>query len=274
MTMLLGASLTTCISASNGGNDKETHILIHTTMGDIKVKLYDQTPKTRDNFIKLVKSKFYDSTLFHRVIKEFMIQAGDPQSKHAAPGVMLGNGDAGYTVPAEIVPGLYHKKGALAMARQGDNVNPTKASSGCQFYIVQGKPCTNEQLNQIEGGINNGVKVKIFNDLIKRPENAELLKKFMQFQNANQMDSMNQIAQKFYPAIDSIYAKSPHFSYTPEQKQVYSTLGGAPFLDNNYTVFGEVIDGLDVVDKIAAVQTATGDRPVQDVRILSMEVVK
>src|SRR5580704_12373755 len=120
----------------------ETKIRIHTTKGDILVKLYNETPLTRDNFIKLVNQKFYDSTLFHRVIQGFMIQGGDPQSKHAQPGVMLGNGDVGYTVPAEIMPSFFHKKGALACARQGDNVNPSKASSGCQFYIVQGKTFT------------------------------------------------------------------------------------------------------------------------------------
>src|ERR1700728_4617317 len=125
----------------------ETKIRIHTTKGDMVVKLYNETPQTRDNFIKLVNNKFYDSTLFHRVIQGFMIQGGDPNSKNAKPGAMLGNGDAGYTIPAEIVPGLFHKKGVLATARQGDQVNPTKASSGCQFYIVQGKKFTNGALH-------------------------------------------------------------------------------------------------------------------------------
>ncbi len=181
---------------------------IKTDFGVMKVKLYNATPQHRDNFIKLVQAGFYDSLLFHRVIKGFMIQGGDPLSKNAQPGVMLGNGDVGYTVPAEFVDSIFHKKGALCAAR---TENPEKASSGCQFYIVQGQAYTPEQLNMME--IQRRIKL---NDA---------------------------------------------------QKNIYMTLGGTPFLDHNYTVFGEVIEGLDVIDKIAAVQTAPGDRPVQDVRM-------
>jgi cyclophilin family peptidyl-prolyl cis-trans isomerase len=186
-------------------------VLITTDYGDMVVKLYDATPQHRDNFIKLVKQGFYDSLMFHRVIKNFMIQGGDPESKHAQPGVMLGNGDVGYTVPAEFVDTLFHKKGALCAARQGDQVNPAKASSGCQFYIVQGQVLPPEQIAQLEQ--RTGRKM------------------------------------------------------TDAQKQAYSTVGGTPFLDHNYTVYGEVISGMDVIDKIAAVKTAPGDRPVQDVRM-------
>lgn len=187
---------------------------IKTDFGVMKVKLYNATPQHRDNFIKLVQAGFYDSLLFHRVIKGFMIQGGDPLSKNAQPGVMLGNGDVGYTVPAEFVDSIFHKKGALCAAR---TENPEKASSGCQFYIVQGQAYTPEQLNMME--IQRRIKL---NDA---------------------------------------------------QKNIYMTLGGTPFLDHNYTVFGEVIEGLDVIDKIAAVQTAPGDRPVQDVRMY-MKVVQ
>src|SRR6185312_12232 len=154
---ILGMNMAGIAPAMAGqSSEKETKVKIHTTQGDIVVKLYNETPKTRDNFVKLVEKKFYDSTLFHRVIQGFMIQGGDPNSKTAQAGAMLGNGDAGYTVPAEFVPGLFHKKGALATARQGDQVNPTKASSGCQFYIVQGKVFRSGELDTMEQRANFG----------------------------------------------------------------------------------------------------------------------
>jgi len=190
---------------------KEQLVKISTDYGDMVIKLYNETPKHRDNFIKLAKEGFYDGTIFHRVIKDFMIQGGDPQSKNPVPGAMYGNGGPGYTIPAEFNKNLYHKKGALAAAREGDQVNPTKASSGSQFYIVQGKTYTNTELNTI------GQRMGII--------------------------------------------------FPQDHKQVYETLGGTPFLDMNYTVFGEVIMGLDVIDKIAAVQTLPGDRPAKDVKM-------
>lgn len=269
----------TLLSAFNAfgttqAGDNEVKVAINTTLGKIVVKLYNQTPKTRDNFIKLVKEKFYDSTLFHRVIQQFMIQGGDPQSKHAKPGTMLGNGDAGYTVPAEFVPELFHKKGALATARQGDEVNPTKASSGCQFYIVQGKVFTNDELDMYEQRMNMGLKQQIFTKLITQPQYATQKQKFIQYQNDNNVDSLRALSTKFEPLIDSAYNKMDHFRFTQEQRKAYTTVGGAPHLDGNYTVFGEVIEGLDIVDKIAAVQVDGNNRPVQDVRILSMEIVQ
>jgi cyclophilin family peptidyl-prolyl cis-trans isomerase len=196
--------------------EKSEHLVkIITSLGDMTVKLYDATPKHRDNFLKLVADSFYDSLLFHRVIRNFMIQGGDPLSKNAAPGVMLGSGDNGYTIPAEIVDTLYHKKGALAAAR---TENPEKASSGCQFYIVQGQTITNDQIKMMEQ--QRGVVL------------------------------------------------------SDKQKQLYTTIGGSPWLDGNYTVFGEVVEGLDVIDKIAAVKTAPGDRPVDNVYILKMKLLK
>lgn len=254
--------------------EKETKVLIHTTKGDIVVELYDETPQTRDNFIKLVKNKFYDSTLFHRVIQGFMIQGGDPQSKKAAPGVILGNGDVGYTVPAEIHPDLFHKKGALACARTGDDVNPTKASSGCQFYIVQGKVFTDAELNQMQDQMNMGLKQQIFTSIINKPENAGLKQRFITYQQKSNVDSLRALANTIEPQIDSIYNKSPKFTFSAEERKAYTTIGGTPHLDGNYTVFGEVTQGLNIVDSIAAVKTGPGDRPVQDVRILSMEIVK
>jgi peptidylprolyl isomerase len=259
---------------SSGNTNTETKVRIETTKGDMVVVLYNETPLTRDNFIKLVKEKFYDSTLFHRVIQGFMIQGGDPQSKKAAPSVMLGNGDVGYTIPAEIRPDLYHKKGALACARTGDNVNPSKASSGCQFYIAQGKVYTDAELNQMEDRQNMGVKQQIFTTIIDKPENAQLKQKFIQYQQQSNIDSLRALAATIEPQIDSIYAKSPKFTYSPEQRKAYTTIGGVPHLDGQYTVFGEVVEGLNIVDSIAAVKTGSGDRPIQDVRILSMKIVK
>jgi len=274
--IFFSAVMALCLTAfaSKSADEKETEVAINTTMGRIVVKLYNQTPKSRDNFIKLVNKKFYDSTLFHRVIQTFMIQGGDPVSRHAAAGTMLGNGDAGYTVPAEFVPSLFHKKGALAMARQGDDVNPTKASSGCQFYIVQGKVYTDAELDMYEQRVNMGQKQKIFTDLISRPEYASAKKRFIQYQNDNNIDSLRGMSQKFEPLIDSVYKTVNHFSFTSEERKAYTTVGGAPHLDGNYTVFGEVTEGLDVVDKIAAVKVDGNSRPLEDVRILSMEIVK
>ncbi len=263
-----------CSSQNQSGSPKETEVAINTTMGKIVVKLYNETPKTRDNFLKLVRQEFYDSTLFHRVIKEFMIQGGDPASKRAPQGTVLGNGDVGYTVPAEFVPNLIHKKGAIAMARQGDDVNPSKASSGCQFYIVQGKVFTNEELDRYEKAANSGLEQKVFFQILDKPENAEVKRKFTQFQNEGNIDSLRATWLKFQPLTDSIFAKTPHFSFSPEQRNAYTTVGGAPHLDGNYTVFGEVTAGIEVVDKIAAVPVDGNNRPLTDVRILNMEIVK
>jgi cyclophilin family peptidyl-prolyl cis-trans isomerase len=190
---------------------KEEKVLISTSFGDIKVKLYNETPKHRDNFIKLVNEGYLNGTLFHRVIKNFMIQGGDPDSKTAKPGQMLGNGGPSYTIPAEIVAKFIHKKGVLAAAREGDNVNPNKESSGSQFYIVQGRKYDDATLDAIEKSIN---------------------KKF-----------------------------------TEAQRQIYKTIGGAAHLDGNYTIFGEVYEGLDVVDKIANVAVDKNSRPLEDIKM-------
>ena len=194
-----------------------TKVLFKTSEGDITIALYDNTPKHKENFLKLVKDGYYNGILFHRIIQGFMIQTGDPESKGAPAGKMLGNGGPGYTIPAEFKPENYHKRGAVAAARQGDQVNPTKASSGSQFYIVDGKPF-----------------------------------------NASMM------AQISYQ-----YGKA----FTDEQRKIYETIGGAPFLDGDYTVFGEVVEGMDVVDKIAAKPKDRYDRPTADVKIISTEIL-
>ena len=193
------------------------YVKIETTYGNMVVKLYNETPKHRDNFLKLVNDGTYNGLLFHRVIKDFMIQGGDPNSRNAQKGQMLGDGELGYTIPAEFVPTLYHKKGALAAARQSDMVNPKKESSSCQFYIVQGNKWDANRLSMVEQRMGK--------------------------------------------------------TFTAEQAEVYATLGGTPFLDGDYTVFGEVVEGMEVIDKIAAVQTDGNDRPQEDVK-MKMTVLK
>jgi len=197
---------------------KDPIVIMHTNYGDITLKLYNDTPQHRDNFLKLVEECFYDSTLFHRVIAGFMIQSGDPDSKDAAPKKQLGAGGPGYTVPAEFRKDLIHKKGALAAARQGDQVNPQKRSSGSQFYIVVGRSWTADEMIMVQERIG--------------------------------------------------------FKYTNEQREIYTTLGGYPFLDREYTVYGEVIAGLDVVDAISVADTNPADRPLQDIIIESVEIVE
>ncbi len=204
-------------------SDKQTLIVISTSYGDIKLKLYNETPKHRDNFIKLVKDGVLNETLFHRIIKDFMIQGGDPDSKNAPKGVALGEGGLGYTVPAEFNSTLIHKKGVLAAARESDDVNPEKASSSCQFYIVQGRKFTRAEIEKMLKGKN-----------ARRTEKIE---------------------------------------YTEEQLVTYETIGGTPHLDMDYTIFGEVVEGLEVVDKIAEVKKDKRDRPEEDIK-MTIKIVK
>jgi len=253
----------------SGYAQSEKLVLIKTSLGDIKVKLYNETPKHRDNFLKLVGEKYYDSILFHRVIKNFMIQAGDPVSKHAATDVQLGEGGPAYTIPAEFNPKLYHKKGVLAAAREGDDVNPLQASSGSQFYIVQGKVMTDQELAQVEIRVNTMRKYNRMRRYLMLPENSKMLNDISFSQGAKQ-DSLLRIVGGI---VDTIYKKEPLFILTPEQREVYKAIGGTPHLDTNYTVFGEVIEGLDIVDKIASVKTGAADRPLEDVRIITMTVL-
>lgn len=203
--------------------DRKRDVLVQTLMGDMLIRLSDSTPLHRDNFLKLVKKKYYDSVLFHRVIKNFMVQAGDPDSKLALAGKPLGNGGPGYTVPAEFRQTLFHKKGVIAAARMGDNVNPQKASSGSQFYLVQGKVFTDAELDNLENTRLAGRKIPVW------------------------------------------------------QREVYKLNGGTPHLDQGYTVFGEVIKGIEVIDAIGAIETSKGadkDRPLTDVRIIKMKLIK
>ena len=263
--------LIACKTGTKKGEDmdKETLVKIETTAGDIKVKLYNETPKHRDNFIKLVKDGMYEGTLFHRVIKDFMIQAGDPDSKNAPKGKMLGAGDVGYTIPAEFVyPKFFHKKGALSAARQGDNVNPKKESSGCQFYIVTGKVYNDSTLLSMESQMNQNKINVIFNTLAQKH-----MKEIYKMRKANDEDGLYDLQEKLFAEAQEMAAKQPEFHFTPEQIEAYTTVGGTPHLDGEYTVFGEVVEGMDVVDKIQQVKTDRSDRPEEDVKIIKATIL-
>ncbi|HXC04619.1 MAG TPA: peptidylprolyl isomerase [Bacteroidia bacterium] len=246
--------------------EKETRILLHTDLGDMKIRLFNETPKHRDNFIKLVKDSTLNGTLFHRVIEGFMIQGGDVDSKKAAPGIPLGNGNVGYTIPAEFNPNYFHKKGALAGARESDEVNPRKESSGCQFYIVQGKTFTDSILNQLELRMKGQLLQQLFTEYINKPENIATRTNLIRLQQQQKGDSMQLLIAPIQPVLDKELEKHP-YKFTEEQRNAYKTIGGAPHLDGGYTVFGEVYEGLDVVDKIAAVEKDQNDRPKKDIHV-------
>lgn len=248
-------------------NEKRTLVKLETTMGNITVALYNETPKHRDNFIKLVKEGVYDSTLFHRVIKQFMIQAGDPDSKNASDTAMLGSGDVGYTIHAEFNPKFFHKKGVLAAARQGDDVNPEKASSGCQFYIVTGRKFTEPQLLGMENKINEQREEALF-DSLARQHMKEIYKMRKAGDNAGLLELQDTLEAQARELAD----KEEKFRFTPEQIKAYSTIGGAPHLDGSYTVFGEVTEGMEVVDNIEIAKTNRADRPIENIRILKASI--
>lgn len=242
---------------------------IETSMGHIKVKLYNETPAHRDNFVKLAKEGYYDGTLFHRVINKFMIQGGDGDSRNAKPGQRLGMGDPGYTLPAEFVyPKYFHKKGALAAARQGDNVNPKKASSGSQFYIVTGEVIPAGKIGQVERQLQMQQEQNVFNQLVEAHRDEILT-----MRRARDTQGLQALQEQLIAEMHAQIAREGIATLTEEQKQAYTTIGGAPHLDGAYTVFGEVIEGMDVVEKIEKVATDSADRPKEDVKIISMKVM-
>lgn len=242
---------------------------IKTSVGDIRVRLFGDTPAHRDNFLKLVKDKYYDGVLFHRVINEFMVQTGDPESKTATENTRLGAGGPDYTLEAEIVyPRHFHHRGALAAARQADQVNPERRSSGSQFYIVTGKAYNEQQLAQMERQLQMARKQEIFNKLAEEHRDSIItLRK-------NRDQASLQALQDELVAITEKKAAENPATLTEEQKKAYSTVGGTPHLDGQYTVFGEVVSGMDVVEKIEKSQTNSQDRPLDDIRIISMKVAK
>ena len=262
---------TACGAGSKKSSDmeKRTQVKIETTMGEIVVELYNETPKHRDNFIKLAKEGVYDSTLFHRVIRQFMIQAGDPESKTANDTAMLGGGDVGYTIPAEFVPKYFHKKGALAAARMGDDVNPNRESSGCQFYIVTGRKFREAQLLDMAGQKNNARVDEIFNELARKH-----MKEIYKLRKAGDNEALLELQDSLEAQAYAQYKEEEPFMFTPEQLAAYSTIGGAPHLDGAYTVFGQVVSGIETVEKIEGTKTGKADRPVENVRILKMSVVE
>ncbi|HNX44807.1 MAG TPA: peptidylprolyl isomerase [Bacteroidales bacterium] len=247
-------------------------VLISTEYGDIQVKLYENTPMHRDNFMKLAENGFYNNTLFHRVIPGFMIQGGDPASRHAKPGEFLGNGDTTYTIPFEYIPAYFHKRGVLAAARESDDVNPERASSGSQFYIVQGRKFTDAGLDSADAKRERYAKTGILINILKNRKDTLELSRFRNYIDNRDIENINKVIGKYSDQVNALYMQKPFARYTPEQREAYKTIGGAPHLDGAYTVFGEVISGMDVVDKIAEIQRDKNDRPVKDIR-MTMKII-
>jgi cyclophilin family peptidyl-prolyl cis-trans isomerase len=239
---------------------KVNMIMIETEYGNMKVKLYDETPKHKVNFIKLANDGFFNDLLFHRVINQFMIQGGDPDSRNAAPGIMLGNGGPGYDIDAEFNDSLFHVKGVIAAAREGDDINPMKMSSGSQFYIVQGNKWTDEELDDLEIKLSS-------NDYLK--SHPAIMEELMKYQEDEDMKNYNKLLESLPRKKDFIRVRIPDF-----KRKAYKEIGGVPHLDNNYTVFGIVVEGMEVIDKIAAVETDGRDRPRKDVKMTVKPVVE
>ena len=253
-------------SISSFMSETEKIVEIATGYGIIKVKLYNETPLHRDNFLKLVNDGFYDGTLFHRVINQFMVQGGDPNSINAKDSVPLGNGGPGYTIPAEFNSKFIHKKGALAAARQPDNVNPEKKSSGSQFYIVQGRKYSTSDMERLQQRNAQVKKQNLMNDFFQKPENKAYLDRLTVIKQEQNQEAMNVLLKEIEPIINVEYDKNPT-DYTPKQLKTYEEIGGTPHLDGGYTIFGEVIEGLEIIDQIAAVATLQGDRPITDIKV-------
>ena len=246
-----------------------TKLKIKTTEGDIIIRLYDETPKHRDNFLKLAKEGYFNGTLFHRVIKDFMIQGGDPDSKNAPKGKMLGTGGPDYTIPAEFIyPQYFHKRGALSAARTGDEVNPNRESSGSQFYIVWGKTYKPAELKQMERQMAMQQEQQVFNQLTK--ENHE---EIMNLRRNRDRVGLQTLQEKFIEQTKTICKEQGKPTFTEEQIEAYTTVGGTPFLDNQYTVFGEVEKGLEIVERIQNCDTDRNDRPTEDIMIEAIDLL-
>lgn len=273
--ILMAATINSCGAGSSQNakaqtTENETKVLIKTSVGDITIKLYNETPQHRDNFIKLVQEHYYDSILFHRVIKDFMVQAGDPESKNAEKGVQLGAGGPGYNIPAEFVyPKYFHKRGALSAARQADQVNPERQSSGSQFYIVTGKKYGKYDLQDMEKQLSDQQGQAIFDRLVAQNRDS-----IMNLQLAGDNDGLLKLQDELIAKTEAELKEMGPFKFTKEQVDAYMDQGGTPFLDNQYTVFGEVIDGMKAVDKIESAGTDMSDRPRKDIRIITMEIIK
>ncbi|MBV5283205.1 MAG: peptidylprolyl isomerase [Paludibacter sp.] len=265
LVLLASLSKTHAIS-----NDATPIVALETTYGRITLKLYPETTKHRDNFLKLLNQGFYNGVLFHRVIANFMVQTGDPKSKTAVGNATLGAGNVGYTIPAEFVyPQYYHKRGALAAARESDKRNPLKASSGSQFYIVQGRVFAAEELQEMEKTNYLNLTEKLYQETVKT--NQVQFNKLKIENNPAKLDAMR---DSLLNEVRNMIIKNPTYKFTEQQRKDYTTIGGTPHLDGNYTVFGEVIEGLDVVEKISKAQTAENNRPVENIVVIKAEVIK
>ncbi|TAL72105.1 MAG: peptidylprolyl isomerase [Bacteroidetes bacterium] len=263
--ILLLSMIFLIFSCNSPQSNENTIISIKTTQGEIKIKLYNGTPIHRDNFIKLINMSFYDGISFHRVIKDFMIQAGDPITKSGS-GIYIPDSMNTYSIPSEFRPQYFHKKGALAAAREGNDINPEMRSSGTQFYIVQGVKFNDSELIQAEQRINSNIKQGVFNNFIKQAaDSANLSGK-----NATDAEIQEIASMKMFQYLTDY----KDYRIPGDQRDVYASIGGVPRLDGTYTVFGEVIEGLDVVDKIAAVPTDSNDKPLTDIKILKIKIVK
>lgn len=253
-------------------NDLRKDIEMRTTYGTIVFRLSDETPGHRNNFIRLVNTHVYDSLLFHRVINHFLIQTGDPTSKTAAAGAELGEADLPYPVPAEINRHLFHKRGAINAARTGDDENPLRNSSSTQFTIIQGRIYTDSTLKIAENRLNY---MLAYNRVIRQPENKALFEKMEAIRKGNMpQDSLESVAQRLKKLAQNELLTMPRYQIPDAQRKLYKTVGGAAHLDQNYTVFGEVVSGMEVVDSIATAKTDKRDRPLNDVRILSVRLIK
>jgi peptidyl-prolyl cis-trans isomerase B (cyclophilin B) len=275
--MLLVSAILISVISGCSAQKNDMHpgikVRIKTTEGNLIIKLYDETPLHQKNFVKLVNEKYYDGILFHRLIKGFMMQAGDPDSKSATTGQKLGTGGPGYTINSEFKPQLFHKKGALSAARTSDEINPDKKSSGSQFYIVQGKTYTDEELIVVEKQMNLNSLLPLIRQYIQMPENVSILENLKAKQQSNDTAGLDSLFNSLVSITRRQHPEIKEFKYSDEQKKVYKTIGGTPFLDMNYTVFGEVIEGIEIVDKIAAAEIDVNDRPKKDIKIISMEII-
>lgn len=253
------------ISCNTPAGKENVLLSIKTTLGDIKIRLYDDTPLHRDNFISLINSGFYEGVSFHRIIKDFMIQAGDPATKTVA-SKNLPDSINTYTIPAEFSHQNFHKKGALAAAREGNDVNPEMRSSGTQFYIVQGVVYSDSELNLSEQRINNNIKQSLFSKLIKETNDSVRL--------SGKTITDGEIQEIASLKMFQYLTNNKDYKIPEDQRNVYKSIGGAPRLDGTYTVFGEVIEGLDVVDRIASVKTNSNDKPENDIKIIKIKFVR
>jgi peptidylprolyl isomerase len=256
----------TCGNKPQTEGNSEKMVLIKTKYGIMKVKLYNETPLHRDNFLKLTRNGFYNDLLFHRVIKDFMIQGGDPESKGASKQKQLGGGDVGYLVPSEMKSNLFHKKGALAAARTGDEINPEKKSSGCQFYIVQGRVYNEPTMNKLEEKQKTQAIQAEVNKISKSRQ-----KEIQRLMKEQKKDSVEIIKSEIIKQAEQ-QTDPDKYILSSEKRKAYTTIGGTPHLDGGYTVFGEVIEGLNIIDSIANVKTASGDRPLEDLKFQIVEI--